>query len=84
MNVVFSRTAAKNYHRLPPYLREAVMNRLEKLAADAGRRDLDVKPVKGYFENSFRLRVGPVRVVYFIGGETVNVFAVGFRGGVYK
>lgn len=84
MRVLFSKTAAKNYHRLPLYLQKAITSRLEKLAADPQTRTIDVKAFRGGFENSFRLRVGPVRVVYFLTEESINVYLIGFRGDVYK
>lgn len=84
MKVLFSKTAAKNYHRLPQYLQSAITSRLEKLAADPRTRTLGVKPIRGGFENSFRLRVGPVRVLYFLTEESINVYLIGFRGDVYK
>ena len=84
MKVVFSKTAAKNYHRLPLYLQSAITSRLEKLAADPQTRTFDVKPMRGSLEDSFRLRVGPIRVVYVLTEESINVYSIGFRGDVYK
>ena len=84
MRVLFSKTAAKNYHRLPKYLQTAITSRLQKLAAEPKTTELDIKPMAGPFENSFRLRIGPVRVVYFLTKNSINVFLIGFRGDVYK
>jgi mRNA-degrading endonuclease RelE of RelBE toxin-antitoxin system len=84
VKVLFSKTAAKNYHHLPLYLQSAIASRLEKLAADPQTRALDVKPVRGDAEHAFRLRVGPVRVVYVLTEESINVYSIGFRGDVYK
>jgi mRNA-degrading endonuclease RelE of RelBE toxin-antitoxin system len=84
VKVVFSKTAAKNYHRLPPYLQTAITSRLEKLAADPLTGALDVKPMRGDVEHAFRLRVGPVRVVYVLTEESIDVYSIGFRGDVYK
>ena len=84
MKILFSKAAAKNYHRLPEYLREAITSKLERLAADPYTREMDIKKLRGPYENSSRLRVGPVRIVYFLTKESINVYEVGFRGDVYK
>jgi mRNA-degrading endonuclease RelE of RelBE toxin-antitoxin system len=84
MKIFFSKSAAKNYHRLPEYLREAITSKLKRLAVDPYTREMDIKKLRGPNGNSFRLRVGPIRVVYFLTKESINVSAIGFRGDVYK
>jgi len=82
MNIDFTNAAAKNFHKLPESYQDAVRDRLTKLKRDYRSPELDIKPFKGKYPNSYRLRVGRIRVVYYISEETITVYAVGFRGGV--
>ncbi len=84
MNVEFTKAAAKNFHELPKRYQDAVQVRLSKLQKDCSSSELDIKPFKGKFSNSFRFRVGRIRVIYYISGSTIIVYAIGFRGDVYK
>lgn len=84
MNIDFTNAAAKNFHKLPGGYQKAVQDRLAKLKRDYRSPELDIKPYKGKYPDSYRLRVGRIRVVYYISGETIMVYAVGFRGDVYK
>ncbi len=80
------RDALKVYRRLDKNLQMKIDDAVEKLAADPFRRDLDIKRLHGEFAGYCRLRIGDLRLVYFVDTEQRLVFIDGlsFRGGAYK
>lgn len=48
--------------------------------------DLDIKQMKGEWEGFYRLRVGKVRILFTvdISSGSIEVYAIGSRGDVYK
>ena len=79
--VKISRRAEK-YLNTHPERREGILDRLQKIAEDPNRRDLDIKPfeVKGIF----RLRVASARVIYEVTQSEILVALIDDRGDVYK
>ncbi|MDJ0681001.1 MAG: type II toxin-antitoxin system RelE/ParE family toxin [Xenococcaceae cyanobacterium MO_167.B52] len=48
--------------------------------------DLDIKKMKGNWEGYYRLRIGKIRVIFIVDltlGD-IEIYNIGFRGGVYK
>ncbi len=84
MKIGFTKIASKNFHRLPKRYQDSVKKRLAKLAEDSFSPELDIKPFQEKYPNSYRLRIGPIRAVYYIEGNVITVYAIGFRGDVYK
>ena len=78
-----SRTAEKQLRKLPNADRQRVARKMSSLAHDpfpAGTRKL-----AGY-EDIFRVRVGPYRILYSVGAATliIIILKVGHRGDVYR
>lgn len=62
--------------------REGILGRLQKVAENPMRRDMDIKPFD--VKNIYRLRVGSVRVVYEVTEQTIIVGLIDNRGDVYR
>ena len=84
MKIRFTKPAAKNFHKLPTKYRKVVERRLSVLERDHRSPELDIKKYLGKYPGSYRLRVGPIRVIYYVEDDVITVYAVGFRGDVYK
>ena len=63
---------------------QRIRRALDKLAKDAGRRDIDVTTLKG--RPGFRLRVGSLRIIFERNDETrvIDVLRIAPRGQAYK
>ena len=71
---------------LPERYRLRVLEVLDRLKVNpVPFRDYDIKKLKG-FEDTFRIRIGDIRVVYTInwGSKTITVHFIGPRGRAYK
>lgn len=82
MQVIISKTAAKSYHKSPPFVQKQFDRNLEQLA----KNPLVGTPLHGELKNMRKIRVGNYRLIYQFDKEakTVNVIAMEPRGGVYK
>lgn len=58
--------------------------RLSALVSDPYLQEQDIKKLKGWGKDVFRLRVGKIRVVYRVDGKQVTILAVDYRGNVYR
>jgi len=63
--------------------RAHLKKRMTALANDPYREQQDVKKLKGWGKDVFRLRVGNIRVVYQVEGKQVTILAVDYRGNIY-
>jgi len=84
--IKIKRGAVKSLERLPEHYRLKVLEILEKLKTNPiPYRDYDVKKLKG-FEDTFRIRIGDIRVVYTInwGFKTIIIHFIGYRERAYK
>jgi|WetSurMetagenome_2_1015567.scaffolds.fasta_scaffold558225_2 mRNA interferase RelE/StbE len=63
--------------------REELKRRLAELMSDPYRQGQDIKKLKGWGKDVFRLRIGKIRIVYRIAGKQVTILAVDYRGNVY-
>ncbi len=77
MNIIFSKQAAKyiKYSDKPTKIR--LKESIQKLPAG------DVKKLQGY-QNEYRLRVGDLRVLFSIEGDTIVIESILPRGQVYN
>ena len=76
--------AIKILQRMQARDAKRIRNALDELAEGPGRRDSDVKPLRG--RPGFRMRIGDYRVIFERDdkGRTIEVLAIGPRGDVYK
>lgn len=73
----------KFLRKLQPKQRDQILKALDKLAKNE-LKGLDVKPLSGH-DGWYRCRVGKIRIVFVRTKAGKNiVYAVDFRGGIYK
>jgi mRNA interferase RelE/StbE len=77
--------ALKTLKTMQPKAAQAMMERLEAIAADPFASHANVKPLTGA-KDVFRLRQGDWRAIYQIDrkSDTMQVTAIGPRGSVYE
>jgi mRNA interferase RelE/StbE len=78
--IEFSRSAAKNYKKLPKDYKALIDLVLSKLTHGL---PVDIKPIAGE-ENIYRIRVGKYRILAAVIENTVLITKIGPRGDVYK
>jgi len=79
--VIVSDSAAAEFDALPAVIRirvQGVFARLADWPAVSG-----AKPLRGELAGNWRIRTGDWRVVFTVAGDTVKVWKIGHRGGVY-
>jgi mRNA interferase RelE/StbE len=76
--IVFGATAARQWLKLSPQIRDRIAKKLVALAATGHG---DIKKLKG--QPGARLRVGDWRVIFYEEADTVVVVAVGHRREIY-
>ena len=82
LHITYSPQARKALRKMQPRTARRILDALEKVAENPGRRDLDIRKLEG--RDGYRLRVGDWRVLYTIGGLVLAVERIGPRGDVYK
>ena len=86
MEIEYSRTAARVLQRMPKDLRTAIRQAIQGLTETPPRGD--IKPMQGYDDGRYRLRVGGYRVIYRYDNRgnaiVLCVLKVGSRGDFYK
>lgn len=85
MRLLLEKAARKGLDRMPAKAADAMLTRLERIAADPFAAQANVKSLKG-MKDVFRLRQGDWRAVYRIdgSGDEMRVILVDVRGSVYK
>ena len=78
--VEFSKSAAKDYKRLPKDYKVLVDLALFKLTEGF---PLDIKPIIGE-KNVYRIRVGKYRILFTVIANTVLITKLASRGDAYK
>jgi mRNA-degrading endonuclease RelE of RelBE toxin-antitoxin system len=63
--------------------RDKLKIRLKKLKQDPYNEDADVKKLKAYGSNVYRLRFGKIRIIYEIVEKEVEIVAIDYRGNIY-
>ncbi len=81
LRVVYAREARKALRKIPKKIRDGITGKIDLIAQNPRRTDLDIKPLKGVA--ACRLRVGQYRVIYTEDGVILDVLKVGPRGDVY-
>jgi mRNA interferase RelE/StbE len=64
--------------------RDAAMRILEALTSYAATGEGDVKALTGDWRGYYRLRIGPYRVIFRLGSESISILRVRHRSDVYK
>ncbi|RJP63625.1 MAG: type II toxin-antitoxin system RelE/ParE family toxin [Ignavibacteriales bacterium] len=82
--VRLSKAAKKNFNKLNEPYKSKVKNSLIKLCNFPDVQE--VKAMKGNFTGYYRLRVGDIRVLFFVEKKhnLILVDSIDFRGSVYK
>ncbi|HJX31170.1 MAG TPA: type II toxin-antitoxin system RelE/ParE family toxin [Thermodesulfobacteriota bacterium] len=78
--IEFSKTAAKDYKKLPRDYKALIDLALQKLSNGL---PVDIKPITGE-RDSYRIRVGKYRILFVVIEDTLVVTKIGPRGDVYK
>lgn len=78
--ILFSQSAQKYYRKLDTHRREQINMAISKLSLGLFR-DLDIKKLIGFSDNTYRLRVGPYRLIYDIYEKElmIDVIKIGSR-----
>ena len=77
MRLIITKTAEKSIKRLDRPTRKRIVEGIYKLPYG------DIKKLTGH-ANTFRLRIGDFRVIYFSDGYTITIADVLPRGEAYK
>ena len=77
--------ALKFLQKIPAKQAERILKKMEVLQNDIHATQLNISSLVGT-ANSFRLRVGDIRIVYEISLELKIIYIqdIDFRGGIYK
>lgn len=78
--IEFSKSAVKDYSKLPEQYKTLVQLALKKLSDGS---HVDVKPLKGE-KDTFRIRVGRYRILYVQIGHTLLVSKIAHRREAYR
>lgn len=78
--IEFSKKAAKFFNTQPPQQQKRLAKAISKLPEG------DVKLLKGYSSNIYRLKVGDYRIIFTINHEKslIQILIIGNRGDIYK
>lgn len=86
MNVFYSKSAIKFLNHVDKNIRENIRNKINGLAKTPPEGD--IKPLQGYSEDYFRLRVGKYRVIFRLlyqnNIRNILIVDIGSRGDIYK
>lgn len=86
MKIKLEKSAIKYLKGLQKPQRDLILAAIEKLTHRPAEGD--IKPMSGYKDGRYRLRVGKYRIIYkYINGsniEILNVMDIGSRGDIYK
>ena len=86
MKIRYEKSAIKYLKGLQRPQRELILQAIEKLAHHPAEGD--IKPMNGYKDGRYRLRVGKYRVIYkYIDEYDIQILCVmdiGSRGDIYK
>jgi len=78
--IEFSKSAAKDYRKLPKAYKVLIDLVLSKLTQGL---PIDIKPIAGE-DNTYRIRVGKYRILAALIENTILITKIGTRGDVYK
>lgn len=79
-SIEFSKSAAKDYQKLPEQYRILIQIAIQKLSEG---KHIDVKQLKGE-KDAFRIRVGRYRILYLKIGDVLIVSKISHRKDAYR
>lgn len=80
--IAIEEKVSKVLSRLPEKLRNNIIKKLKVLEEEFSY-SLDIKKLKGY-QNHYRLRVGELRILFYLEGSNIIVYKIGKRESVYE
>ncbi|NIY74069.1 type II toxin-antitoxin system RelE/ParE family toxin [Thalassospira sp. HF15] len=81
LQIVYARDARKALRKIPKKTRDSILQKIDLIAQNPLRTDLDIKPLRSV--SAHRLRVGQYRVIYTQDGVILDVLKIGPRGDIY-
>jgi mRNA interferase RelE/StbE len=63
--------------------RERLKNRLEDLKLNPFKSSNDIKKLKGFKEDFYRLRMGKIRIIFKTNNEKIEIIDIDYRGNIY-
>lgn len=86
MEIRYEKSAVKYLKSLQPSQRNLILSAIEKLTHRPAEGD--IKPMNGYKDGRYRLRVGKYRVIYkYLNEYDIEILCImdiGSRGDIYK
>ena len=86
MNIQYSKAAVKAIKVMDKPTKQRIKKGIEGLVKTPPEGD--IKPMQGYSDNVYRLRIGKYRIIYKItvdtNGDLVYIIDIGSRGDIYK
>ena len=86
MKIRYEKSAVKYLKSLQPSQRNLILTAVEKLTHHPAEGD--IKPMSGYKDGRYRLRVGKYRIIYkYLNEYDIEILCVmdiGSRGDIYK
>jgi mRNA interferase RelE/StbE len=86
--VLIDERVEKDLEKIPKYVVEKLLKLLDEFEKNPirPRSGFDVKPMEGYPDNTYRLRIGKYRVLYAVDNDNkkVRITTVQHRGDTYK
>ena len=92
MTLKFRKNAIKCLESLDDKTRDRIRKKLKILVYSVEDKavipfnDLDIKRMKGNWEEFYRFRIGKIRVIFTVDLTlgTIEVYRIGFRGDIYQ
>jgi len=83
--VVFKKSAAKEFHGLPQKIQQKILDAVRLLSLNPYTELLQIKKMKGA-DSLYRVRIQDYRVIYLIENKTIKVIIIkiGHRKEVYE
>ncbi|MBI2084857.1 MAG: type II toxin-antitoxin system RelE/ParE family toxin [Candidatus Aenigmarchaeota archaeon] len=81
-NILLEKKVSKELEKLPKKLKESITGKL-KILEGGFSYALDIRKLKGY-QNHYRLRVGKLRILFYLEGKDIIVYKIGQRESIYE
>ena len=86
MQIKYSKSAVKTIHSMDKSMKQRIKRGIEGLTQTPPVGD--IKPMQGYSDNRYRLRIGDYRIIYKYLTDTavivLYIMDIGSRGDIYK